>query len=228
MVINTFIQNEVVNKVDLNLRVDSLLISNVLHLKACDWKWLALTDVIIIDGVKHTVVESDEVGYDYMVNDFTGTAIEFKLLNFHFYEGTAIDVTQVFSKISNVATEKLPMCWLAFNPLPIITKSSDVLDPFPTSVNCTIYLAGLTDYGIRHTKEHMTEVVRYLSRYAEAIRMAIKSNYIFSEDLSYSEKQLPIFGSLGKSGFVENVLDETNLSAIELKLTFNTEKECYC
>lgn len=229
MVINDFINTEIVQKIDLSLDVSYSIIGGNLYLNSCNFRWMQLTDKLMIDDVVYRVVVSDNEDYSYMIVDYTPITVgKVKLLNFHFYEGTAIDVTTVFQTISNIATEKLPMCWLSFNPLPVISTVSDRMLAFPTSIDCTIYLAGLTDYGIRHTKEHMNEVVKYLSFYVEEINKVMSYNGSISQDFRIKERQLPIFGSIGKGGFVENVLDETNLSAIELKLTFNTRKKCYC
>jgi hypothetical protein len=229
MVINNFIQTEIVEKIDLTLNVTYEIIGATLYLNSCNWKWMQLTNKITIDGTVYEVVESDNIDYTYMVNDFEEDNVtKVSVLNFHFYEGTAIDVTTVFQTISNIATEKLPMVWLSFNPLPLIYTSSDRMLQYPTSIDCTVYLAGLTDYGIRHTKEHMSEVVNYLSYYVEEIDKVLDLNPVISQEYSVRQRQLPIFGSLGKGGFIENVLDETNLSAIELKLNFDTEKKCYC
>lgn len=74
----------------------------------------------------------------------------------------------------------------------------------------------------------MNEVVKFLSFYVDEISKAMDLNGSIAQDFNIRERQLPIFGSLGKGGFVENVLDETNLSAIELKLDFETDKKCYC
>jgi hypothetical protein len=228
MVINDFVHSEIVNKINLKLKVSSFLVGTDLYLNSCNWKWMQLTNKLNIDGIVYVVNESDNLAFDFMVNDFVGTTGVFKLLNFHFYEGTAMDVTTVFQSISNIATEKLPMCWLAFNPLPIITRTNDKTQSHKIGIDCTVYLAGLTDYGTRRTKEHMSEVVKYLSFYSYAIESAMDWNPSIGDEFTINEKQLPIFGSLGKGGFVQNILDETNLSAIEMKMSFKTDKICYC
>lgn len=229
MVINDFIHTEIVKRIDLRIKFASDIVNGVLYLRSCNWKWMQLTNKVNVDGVVYDVVVSDDLNYDFMIVGFLPSSVtDVDLLNFHYYEGTAIDVTTVFSTISNVATEKLPMVWLSFNPLPLISTSSDVTASHKIDVDCTIYLAGLTDYGVRHTKEHMEEVVKYLVFYKEEIAKVMNLNDVFNRKFSIAEKQLPIFGSIGKSGFTANILDETNLSAIELKLAFKTEKKCYC
>lgn len=230
MTINELVKKEIYNKIDTSIKVSSsLIVGNDTHVNSCNFKWLELVKEVVIGGEKYKVKSSSIEGYSYVIVGYTGVLNDIKLKNFYFYEGTAIDVTQVFSQKTNFTWGKLPMMWLSFNPLPRITTENGTVNPYPRSIRLVIYLAGETDYANRHTEEHMQEVVAYLSEYSEAISKAIESNRaVFAQEFTCTEMQMPIFGRLGSDGFVENILDKTNMSAIEIELDVRTSIKCKC
>lgn len=227
--IDKLIEQEVYQKINTSLNLTKIdLIDGKLYLQGCDFKWIGLSNLVIINEKELKVVKSDREEYDYMILNYEGvvpTVVNLK--NFYLYEGTPMDVTQVFSQKSNRTRDKLPMMWLSFSPLPILRGSNDPLNPYPYSVSFTLYFAGLTDYGNRHTKQHMREVVSHLSEYVDAVLEAIKVNGVFDE-LSWTQRPLPIFGRLDANGFVSNILDDTNMSAIELDIDVNMSIKCKC
>lgn len=231
MIIDKFVEEEIYNKIDLSIDLSSYLIdADKLYLNSCNFKWIELSNLIFINDAEYKVEKSDKLEYEYMVLNYNGTnPIDVKLKNFYFYEGTPIDVTQVFSQKSNLTREKLPMMWLSFMPLPVISGSLGSTSPYPNSIRMTLYFAGLTDYGNRHTAQHMRMVVSHLDEYVEAVVKAVDGNRsIFAREFTYRKRQLPIFGRTDKDGFRSNILDQTNLSAIELELDVQTSVKCKC
>lgn len=144
------------------------------------------------------------------------------------YEGTPSDVTQVFSLKSNQTREKLPMMWLSFTPLPTFSGSEGSLLPYPFSSSFTLYFASSTDYATRYTKQHMRDVVAPLQEYVDEVLSVIRKNGFFGKEFSWTSRPLPKFGRLDRDGFVSNILDDTNMSAIELELDVNTSEKCKC
>lgn len=230
MVIDQFVKQEIYERVNTEIEAKYVALNEDgdLVVKSCDYKWLKLKSQIYVNGVayKYSIVEGTDQIFILAVVPASDYVIT--LDNFYWYEGTPIDVTEVFSVKSNLTREKLPMVWLSFSPLPVITNERGTLNPYPYGIDFTIYLTGLTDYGTRHTEAHMREVVTYLSSYAEAVTEAIENNGLFSSIFTTKERQFPIFGRLNRDGFVENILDETELSGLELNLNLNTSIKCKC
>lgn len=229
MVINELISNEINDRVDTSVVITDF--SNVngnfyFNLK-CD-RWLPLSGRIVIDNVLYHVGVSEVVGFKHSIRGITLTPITSNLQKFFFYEGTPKDVTQVFQSAGAVAEDKLPIVWLSFAPIPTITDSGDSLSPHPVKLDFTMFFCGSTNYVNRNTKEHMSEVVKYLDVYVNAFVKAMDGNYVFKDRATTTKKQYPIFGSLDKNGFTKNIIDGTMLSAIELKISVFTEIECYC
>lgn len=230
MVIDQFVKQEIYEKVNTEIEASFVELNEFgdLIVRSCDYKWLKLKNQIYVNGnsYKYSVIE----GTNQIVVLAVVPADEYVLTidNFYWYEGTPIDVTEVFSTKSNLTREKLPMIWLSFSPIPVISNERGTLNPYPCNIDFTIYLAGLTDYGTRHTEAHMREVVTYLSYYAEAVTEAIENNGLFSDIFTTQERQFPIFGRLTRDGFVENILDETELSGLEMSLNLNTSIKCKC
>lgn len=228
--IDQLVTEEIHSKIDLSLNISKFeIVGNKLYLNACDFKWLGLNESIIIDGNEYKVKESDNVNYKFMaINYNSDDPLTFQLKNFSLYEGTRIDVAQVFSQISNLTWEKLPMMWLSFSPLPEISGEVGGTKSFPYDLDFTIYLAGLTDYANRHTKQHMQLVVSYLNDYAYAIVKAIERSPRFASEFRFRFNPLPIFARYDNEGAIVNLLDDTNLSGIKLSINVSTNVACKC
>lgn len=230
MTIDKFVEEEIHAKIDKSIEVSSYLVDDgKLYINSCNFKWLRLSMVVFVGENEYQVRLSDNDSYEFMILGYDNFDVsKIKLKNFYLYEGTPTDVTQVFSAKSNVTWEKLPMMWLSFSPLPVISGSVGTMSPYPYSVRMTIYLASGTDYGNRRTRQHMREVVAYLDEYADAVIKAIEFNGVFGQEFTWTKRQLPLFGRLDSKGFVKNILDGTNMSAIELELDVTTSKKCKC
>lgn len=224
------IEKEVYNKVNRVVKVSSSITERGdTYINSCDFKWLEIVREVEIDGVSYRVEESTVEGYPYKVVNYEGEIKEIKLKNFYLYEGTPTDVTQVFQQKSNRTREKLPMMWLSFSPVPSIRSEYGTLEPYPHSLSFTLYFAGLTDYMKRRTRQHMSMVVSYLDEYVEAVVKAIEGNRaVFSQEFSVDKRPFPIFGRLDREGFTQNVLDDTNMSAIEVEIDVRTSQKCKC
>lgn len=232
--IDQLIEENILNNIDTSINIDSFYlntsgIETILYLKSCNWKWIGIVRSIEINGVYWFWEKSDLSSYDYMVRNYQGTdPQQMKLKNFHMYEGTPIDVTQVFEEIDNRTWEKLPMMWLSFYPLPVISGTIGGVETFPIDLSFTLYFAAETDYLNRHTKNHMREVISFIDSYVDEVLIVVEQNGIFRDEFTFKKRPLPIFGRLDREGFKENILDETNLSAIELELNVSTYIQCKC
>lgn len=224
------IEKEVYQKVNTSIKVkNSLVVGNDTYINSCDFKWLELVKEVSFDGVKYKVTDSDNTDFEYKIIGYVGSLENIKLKNFYFYEGTPTDVTQVFQQKSNRTGEKLPMMWLSFSPTPSIRSQIGTLEPYPHSLSITLYFAGLTDYMKRRTKQHMSMVVTYLDEYIDAVVKAIEGNRaVFGQEFSVDRRPFPIFGRLDAKGFTQNVLDGTNLSAIEVEIDVQMSFKCKC
>lgn len=230
MVINELISSEINDKVDVRVsfkKQPNNMNGNFYFSLDCD-KWLPLSNRIIFDGVLYYCEKSDNVAYDYVIKDAHLHPQKVELQRFFFYEGTPKDVTQVFASGGSIAEEKLPIVWLSFAPIPIITRTYDAREPYPHKIDFTMFFCASTDYVNKRTKEHMEDVVQYIDSYVEVFEKALINNYRFGQNPTTVKKQYPIFGSLDKNGFVKNILDGTMLSAVELKIHVKTELKCEC
>lgn len=228
MLITELIENEVLAKVDLNAKIKkSVQKPAAFHFTICGLDWLPLTWKIEIDGVKYDVKVSDDSSYQYMIDVVLVAPSVFKFLKFHFFTGSPIDVTRQFSTKSNVVSEKTPFVWLPLTSAPRLKVTGDRTKAFPYRYsNLRVFFLGSTYYDRWNDKQRMENVIRYIDDFATRFVQAMTLNGKFNHNVDYDLLPLVKFANTSDKGFMENILDATQLSAIELDLTFQTEIYC--
>lgn len=183
---------------------------------------------INIDGTVYVVLESDDDVYQFMVKSATPISPQVvTLLNFYFFTGSPSDVTKQFSAASNIVADKTPFVWLPLTTAPRLRVLGDASKSFRYRYNNlrTFFLAS-TYYDRWNDLQRMDNVINYIEPYCNEFIAAMSRSGVIMHKIDYDLLPLVRFANTDNKGFITNILDQTQLSAIELDITFRSEIKC--
>lgn len=230
MVVTDLVKNEIFDKVDLTVKLSkSFQGEKAFYFSLSCESWLSLLPIIKVDGGLYNVFKGAN-GYDWaiMLEDVPKKA-KFELKNFHYFMGTATDVTEQFSTKSNIVSEKTPFVWFPLSSDVRMKATSDRSKSFRYRyTNLRVFFLASSDYVNMNDPQRLDEVVKHIEPYVNRFIKVLDYNGLFSHLYTYEIMPLTRFANMDKKGYLRNILDETQLSAIELRLSFNSELKCEC
>lgn len=232
MTFDKLVKEQIYQKIDRNIynyKFD--FINGFTYFKACDWKWMGIVDILYLDNgteeVAVTLEASDLPNWDYMIEVNFPVVKSLKLQNLHWFTGTFKEANADFATRDNDERNKLPMMWLSFTPTPK-TIEKDNLSVVGYEHTLTIFFCASAYFTDFLTENHMRTRIDYLSKYVDSFVSAIEKNkkYFQSDNgVENTRYYYPKFGNLGANG---GTIIDSQLSAIELKLTLKEKRSCEC
>lgn len=243
--IDDIIHDEIHAKINTSIVVESItspvLISGewFQDVTFCNDKWLLLLDEFKNPNITFEITEKLPNGVYKVIlpfesDGFTPIEIkrheEFKIANFFYFRGTQRGTNEEWVNFSNDERDKLPMTWLSYSPRIRQSFKSDT-SQIEREADLRIFFAHGADFANDLTKDHINKNIIPLNQMVHAFIEAIKDNscVFFSNELEYTTYEFPKFGIDAGMGSIANILD-SNLSAVELRLTLpiNKGSHCYC
>lgn len=222
------IVEEIVNDIDKTIVVvkieDATLLQTILYV--CELKWLRVGSVVT-DGLGHTVTVI-EVGSNYIIVEkdplFTWTSLLITIEEpIYYFRGTPMATNEEWLNFAVNEDAKTPFVWLVEPTNETFFTNGQSLE---RESDLRLYFLDKT-LPKRTTKEHHDLVVKHLRAIVDGFLSVIERDKGFGRYDSYSQRVLSWFGTESASGYEAVILD-SNLSAIEIRLTLPIRKGAKC
>lgn len=217
--ISDIIEQEIINKLDNQLRVESFsaVANNEQTVTFCDIKWLKLYEFVTVNNVK-LIVKS--ITNNTVVFKITTQSINYSTLVLIqkplFFNGTLSNTKYEWSKYLNdfgvnSERDKLPFIWLV-SPTDEITNGYD--QGSTRTATCKLWFVHWSDWNLLNI-DRQNEAIRPLYSLVNAFQQAIvKNGSMFKGFNQYTTRDFPKFGVENTNGIEKQIFDST-LSAVE-------------
>jgi hypothetical protein len=219
-VVSNIIQNEIINKMKLTLKVS--LIDGMVISTTCTM-WLRVGSVVKDDNDTEFTVTSFIFNESITVNA-TGFVGNIHLKKPLFFHGTAIRTSIEYQLKDNRSSKKLPIIWLQDGS---IVDSKSGRETIGANISGNIFfLDGFN--SILLNKDIVSNSVEPMNQLAEHFKNTVEQNFNFFNKLdSFVKTERTRFGKENDQGVVTRYFAD-DLSGVEARFNFDTYADSQC